>query len=490
MRRPNNASIALSLIILYVVGTFLLSIKLLDHDDQTKDWTSVVLQQEQHILHGMPKTNIMTASTTVKQRHATNRFPKYGTPDFMNQCSYAAHRGNAGNCTIHVQPPQFGMEGIGNWIPQIVSGHLLAIQLRCDLRFGYGKSVNISHALTLPSPFTQQDWNNWTIPSVDSNDCKVRCYVITLFTVMSSIIPFFGGDELATTPYYRYTYNQNYTPHNLSPFNATPLEEAIPGYQVETGFACSLGWLFHLSPTASNYEPRLFDSILQMLNQDDDALVIAVYLRTGETDVVAKLEEQESNVVDATTTIEQESQEGYRVQAQYILNCTMHQEQEYLNNNVHLTNVVWLVVTDSHDLKQWIVDTYNDTAIPMSPSRPPIHRHVVTTRARGVHTRSKRGPKTADFAEAMMDWYLIGESDLVILDNGGPSFGGTAALRTNRPVYHALPSDQTCIIQSKPKFVYFDENKAHLRQCLHIQSIKQNLSPMCLYLLGKNGALK
>eukprot|EP00544_Gedaniella_sp_CCMP2646_P010731 CAMPEP_0202505574 /NCGR_PEP_ID=MMETSP1361-20130828/47585_1 /ASSEMBLY_ACC=CAM_ASM_000849 /TAXON_ID=210615 /ORGANISM="Staurosira complex sp., Strain CCMP2646" /LENGTH=70 /DNA_ID=CAMNT_0049139329 /DNA_START=59 /DNA_END=268 /DNA_ORIENTATION=- len=70
----------------------------------------------------------MTASTTVKRQHPTNRFPKYGTPDFMNQCSYAAYRGNTGNCTIYVQPPQFGMEGIGNWIPQIVSGHLLAIQ--------------------------------------------------------------------------------------------------------------------------------------------------------------------------------------------------------------------------------------------------------------------------------------------------------------------------------------------------------------------------
>lgn len=410
------------------------------------------------------------------------RFPKYGTRAFSKQCHYAAYRGNTGNCTIQVEPPKaLGNEGIGNWIPQIVSGHLIALQIGCDLHFNYGSSVDLAKVLTTPSLFAKQDWN-WRIPAKYKCKSDPRCYLITVFTVMADLIPFFGGNEIATTPYYRFTYNTKRSGQNLSPFNATRLEAAIPGYRVETGFACSLGWLFHLSPTLSLYEPNLFDTILPMLNQND-TLVIAVYLRTGETDVVAKQEEEKNG----NTTTMQNSQEAYRVQAQAILNCTLHQEQEYLLENVHFTKVVWLVATDSHDLKQWIVDTFNHTAIQSSSRQQNIHRHVVTTRARGVHTKSKRGPKTSDFAEAIMDWYLIGESDLVVLDNGGPSFGGTAALRTNRPVYHALP-DQMCV-KTRPKFVYLNE-KSRLQQCQSLQSRRQNLSPMCLYLLNSTGALK
>ena len=54
-----------------------------------------------------------------------------------------------------------------------------------------------------------------------------------------------------------------------------------------------------------------------------------------------------------------------------------------------------------------------------------------------MHTRTQRDPSTADLAEAVIDWYLVGESDLVVTDSGSPSFGGTAALRTARPLYDA-----------------------------------------------------
>lgn len=474
MRRPTKVSITLSIIILYAFGGFLLYAKLLDHDE-IEDWLSF----NELVYRPQNDTTVIT-----QRQRPTGRFPKYGAQDFLKECSFAAYHGNTGNCAIHVQPPQFGTEGIGNWIPQIVSGHLLSIQAGCNLRFDYSKSVDIAKVLMIPSNFTKQDWN-WTMPV--NYDCKSdpRCYLITDFTVMSDLIPHFGGNELATTPYYRFTYNQNFSKHNLSPFNATALEAAIPGYHLLTGFACSLGWLFHLSPTSSDYEPDLFDSILPMLNQEE-TLVIAIYLRTGETDVVAK-QEEEANI-NATTI--HNSLKGYRAQAQHILKCTIHQEEQYLMKNLYFTKVVWLVVTDSHDLKQWIVNTYNNTATnaPKSSPRQQIHRQVVTTQAHGVHTRSRRGPKTSDFAEAMIDWYLIGESDFVVLDNVGQSFGGTAALRTNRPVYHAS-SGEACV-KTTPKFVYFDENKAHLRQCKHLQSIKRNLSPMCVYLLNANGALK
>ena len=57
------------------------------------------------------------------------------------------------------------------------------------------------------------------------------------------------------------------------------------------------------------------------------------------------------------------------------------------------------------------------------------------TTARGVHSRPGRNPSTADFAEAVIDWYLIGEPDLVVPSAPGYSFGTTASLRTAQPLY-------------------------------------------------------
>ncbi len=68
-------------------------------------------------------------------------------------------------------------------------------------------------------------------------------------------------------------------------------------------------------------------------------------------------------------------------------------------------------------------------------------REVLTTTARGVHhTRASRDP--SDFAEAMMDWYLVGALDLMITSNPKVyTFGTTAALRTAMPVYNG----ETCL---------------------------------------------
>lgn len=53
--------------------------------------------------------------------------------------------------------------------------------------------------------------------------------------------------------------------------------------------ACSLGSLFHLSPIASQFEPRHFTEILPTLHQQD-ALVMSLYIRTGQTDFRASFE--------------------------------------------------------------------------------------------------------------------------------------------------------------------------------------------------------
>jgi hypothetical protein len=103
--------------------------------------------------------------------------------------------------------------------------------------------------------------------------------------------------------------------------------------------------------------------------------------------------------------------------------------------------------SDSVPLKNWIRESNHHERRTNRTTQTPnnsdsIPREVLTTTARGVHTRASRDPSTADFAEAMMDWYLVGESDLMITSNPKVCiFGMTAALRTAMPVYNG----ETCL---------------------------------------------
>ena len=99
--------------------------------------------------------------------------------------------------------------------------------------------------------------------------------------------------------------------------------------------------------------------------------------------------------------------------AKKIVNCALGLEQEYLlSNNTasQYSQVVWMVVSDSPFCKGWVNETYGHRFV----DNTTIPREVVTTSSRGVHSRASRDPSTADFAEALLDWYLIGESDAVI----------------------------------------------------------------------------
>lgn len=197
--------------------------------------------------------------------------------------------------------------------------------------------------------------------------------------------------------------------------------------------ACSLHSLFHLAPTATNFEPDLFTRILPTLHQED-ALVISLYIRTGHTDVKANKEK-------AGQKTAAEAPISAKNKADKIITCALGLEQDYLANNNNTMNkyqkVVWTVVTDSQYVKQYVLEHYDSRHANTTIGIP---RQVVTTNSRGVHSRASRDPSTADFAEALIDWYLIGESDLVIADQiMSPSFGDTAALRTARPLYKTSP---------------------------------------------------
>ena len=351
-------------------------------------------------------------------KHVIPRFPEYGTPEHSRQCGWAAYETNkVRNCTLFVRPDKHLGEGISLWFALIAQAHQLAQQANCDLVFDYGENINVSSVLT-----TNGSWN-WTTPH--DFKCQYPCFhwhPTNKFrrTTLSEIVEQLNK-SIAPAPFYRYAYKFKYR-HSpqLYEDDFQGLRENIPGFQPETGLACSLSTLFRLSPNLSQFEPDLFTRILPTMHRED-ALVISLYIRTGQA-------EQESDPLAQDTS--------YRNKTQDILSCALEVEKEYLEENTTSFQVVWMVVSDSQDVKQWIARNYETRT-----------RQIITTNSRGAHTKATRVPSDRDFVEAVIDWYLIGESDFVVMDDSSPSFGGTAALRTARPVYDASR------VHSKPQCI-------------------------------------
>jgi hypothetical protein len=362
----------------------------------------------------------------------TRFFPTYGTREFFQQCRWTARRQTNNNCTILARPNPQTHEGISNHFAEIVSGHMLAQQKGCLFYSDYGPDVDIEKVVT-PFPVIEaepaQDGgysyqpHQW-IPPPDF-DCQKRqqCFLtqadyqngVSLQRLQQEL------GHLSQIPSYRFAY-QNFKHYQLNASTFREIQQTLPGFKVETGMACSLASLFHLSPSATKFEPLLFTKILPTLHQPD-TLVMALYVRTGRTDHVAGMKDKPGGV-----PAEDASRAQYG--AKKIIQCAERLEQEYLANKSY-SRIVWYLATDSTVLKQWLPASYDTRA----NKTVDIPRQVVTTRSRGAHTRPNLGPSTEDFAEGLIDWYLIGESDLVITDTNSPSFGGTAALRTARPLY-------------------------------------------------------
>ena len=222
------------------------------------------------------------------------------------------------------------------------------------------------------------------------------------------------------------------------------LNRTLPGFDLEKSMACSLESLFRLSPRAIMYEPTLFTELLPALHAPN-TLVVALYIRTGRTEHLMNHE--------ATHIITKK--------AARIAECAMRFEKERIvrrqteGNLSPYERIVWMVATDSVYLKTWLNDEYSTQKTTVvdggdhggSGVLPP--RSILSTKSRGAHTKPGGDPSTADFAEALLDWYLLGESDAVVGDHTGPSFGDTAAFRTVRPYYK--------VDQSKPQSCGFKE---------------------------------
>ena len=414
------------------------------------------------------RTSLAAAENQQKQqkqqipasRRRRRRFPAYGTPEFSALCPWTddtatstaprlkdhESRRNRQNCTFLVRPSSGSNEGIAAWTAQVVTGHLRVAQTSCRLLIDYGKyHVDVS-SVVRPYPGLEDRAEgqryNWTTPLQFQCDLRDGCYDIGRSV----------ESDLARVPSYRYAYLELLPKYRLRAEDYAELRNRLNGFQHEIGFACSLGKLFHLSPTADQYEPRLYTDILPAL-RDEKALVVALYIRTGFTDRQAiKDEKKEGPASDTMKTGATNSATRRNVK------CALALEKEFLSHESNALQgsgevamakrVVWMVVSDSTAAKDWIKAIYGNKTVEFIRSdgaMQPIKRKIMFTGSRGAHTKPRHDPSTADFADAFIDWYLIAESDVVVTTGGLYSFGITAGLRTSRPIYGAKESNATCV---------------------------------------------
>lgn len=346
------------------------------------------------------------------------RFPDFGTEEFHRECSWLPiHESNHifNNCTLLAKLYSKGNEGVSDFWNKVIETHQLAVQANCRLLVDYGvDGIDIHQVFSSPS--TQ----NWTVPHGYDCTSDPMCFQArSMYSIQSQLeqISNATGTKILRVPQYRMAYVGRDHPQHFFQNSYLELRKRLPGLWLETSFACSFASLFKLAPMASKYEPTLFTKILPALHQED-ALVICLYVRTGRTDILARDEDKHTKNVDSNYTL-------YEQRAGSVISCAKHLEQEYLtSNNTKYTKAIWLVITDAPYLKNFIPTHYSN------PSRT-----IIITASRGVHSRPLRGPSMQDVAEALLDWYLIGESTVVI-QYGSVSYGETASLRTSRPIYH------------------------------------------------------
>lgn len=336
-------------------------------------------------------------------------FPQYGTVEHTQMCgwSYAPEAIDERNCTLLVRPKARETQGVSQWTTDMVTFHFYALQAHCRLLFDYGVGIKIEEIL---SP-NRHSWN-WSVPP--GFECKTPdCFLLQSRESLEQAL----NKTLAPIPLYRYAYSSDkYGGTKIYENDFRELHRVLPpGFNMSTGVACSLSTLFSLNTQgATAFVPNLNTEILPKLRQPD-SFVMALYIRTHHAD---KMSHQKKG--------EHLEEPSYQERATDIINCALQLEKHHQQQT---SRFVWMVVTDSPKLKQWISEAYASQT-----------RHVVTTPSRGVHSRPSQTPSLSDIAEALIDWYLIGESNVAISDKESPTFGATAALRTARPLYDA----ETC----------------------------------------------
>lgn len=379
------------------------------------------------------------AGDTTSSIDLRRRFPRYGTPEFSQECNWTMYPPVQQNCTVFWRPHDTGNEGLADWVTKMVAGYLTSkLKGGCQFLMDYGLGVDLPQILA-----PHMESLNWTVPTGFTCERRSMCERAISHGMLRR-----ASNETSASRYndmlvpnYRHVF-KNKPSFQLFRENFRHIEKALPGFTLETGMACAFERLVDLSPLASQFEPELFTHILPTL-RDEGNLVLALYYRSGRTDIVAEAEKQGNS----TPT---EHEDTYRRGVQrYAIPCVLAKEKMFLASNpLGYSRVVWLVVSDSPYLKRWITEEYTSPNVNhgshddgSSSNGVMIPREIITTVSRGVHTRPGRNPSTADFADGMIDWYLMGESDIVFVNGRGYTFGTTAAFRTNRPLYDLMPKE-------------------------------------------------
>lgn len=388
---------------------------------------------------------------------ARGRFPSFGTDDFARTCNWTAsplRTPKVENCTLVVSPSNESNEGISWWTAVLAMGHAYSLQTGCRLVADYGPGVDVGRVLKLTPGSVGFAPVEWIAPrdsiraAVASSGRKLqdevsecskskRCSFVVSdrwsTKQLRSIQLALSQDEpIAPVPPYRWAYSGTF--HTTPAAEVKDIMRALPGYTLQTGMACSLNRMFELAPTAAEYVPSVFSTLIPAL-RDDSALVFALYIRTGRTDAMAHMEAKGETV---PSDVERGNNPSSMLK--WVSNCALKFEEEKLSQSSAsggLTSVVWMIVTDSPLVKTLAMESFHGQNITVTANNQTAHqvtRNVLTTTSRGVQTRKNRNPSTADFAEGLLDWFLIGESDVVI-SHGGVSFGTTGSLRTARPQY-------------------------------------------------------
>ena len=395
----------------------------------------------------------------------TNRFPHFGSPEHNKACGgnrvrytsaanttskeTAPREENSTKCSVLVRPDPNGTEGLALWASNVVMGYFIHGQIAggaCKFYIDYGPGVDVEAALiSQPSPTATV----WSIPPKKGFDCRIddNCHYIWTEPSGSAYRynyrPFLRQQQLAAVPFYRFAYNPRYDKLNVADFR--DLGKSLMGkngksdgeFNVHTGFACAFSSLFQLSPEAVRYEPNLFTHLLPTL-QDPTALVIGIYIRTGATEGKASAAAGYEAVDNA---------EAHIAASKEILNCAQEQEIHFgkgkeddesggiVRRKPKPQRIVWMLVTDSRHLKEYVSKEYGgvdvvvrndkrvgDTAGDGDAPTSTIPRVVLTTSSTGAHTRPKGAvtefdggidaQRTEGFASAVIDWWLLGESDV------------------------------------------------------------------------------
>ena len=133
---------------------------------------------------------------------------------------------------------------------------------------------------------------------------------------------------------------------------------------------------------------------------DEEALVIALYLRTGQTDEHASHERKIKNGEDAgDAPIDSSDIFGLHAKA---IRCAEQVESDWLSRPMYRSTKkrsVWMVTSDSPNLCGKVVERFSDKEVDFGDDRASVTRKVFTTGAKGRQTRTARSPLAEDFAE-------------------------------------------------------------------------------------------